>query len=294
MDHAYLEEMRAAGVEVEEYHPLRWFNLNRLNNRTHRKLLVVDGTIGFTGGVGIADEWSGHAQDPNHWRDTHFRIEGPAVAQLQTAFMDNWIKTSGRVLSGPHYYPKLEAKGPQRAQVFKSSSNDGSEGMRLMYLLALAAAEAHIQLSAAYFVPDDLTVHTLVDAMKRGVRLQIIVPGKYIDFDIVRQASRARWGELLQAGAEIFEYQPTMYHCKVMIIDGLFVSVGSTNFDNRSFRLNDEANLNVYDPDFAEQQSAIFQKDLALSRRMTDDIWRHRPWTERILDAVAALFRFEL
>jgi len=198
------------------------------------------------------------------------------------------------VLHGPDYYPPLDVKGDAPAQVFKSSSSEGSEGMRLMYLLAIAAAARHIQLSAAYFVPDDLTVTTIVDALKRGVKVQIIVPGQYIDLEIVQKASRARWGDLLQAGAEIYEYQPTMYHCKVMIVDEQFVSVGSTNFDNRSFRLNDEASLNIYDRDFARQQSEIFQSDLAVSSRVTYEMWQRRPWTEQFLERAAALLSAEL
>ncbi len=294
MEDAYLDDMKKAGVQIEKYHPLRWYNISRMNNRTHRKLLVVDGKVGFTGGVGIADQWNGHAQDPDHWRDTHFRIEGPVVAQIQAAFMDNWIKTRGRVLHGEDFFPALKPVGEDAAQMFKSSPGEGAESMRLMYLLSISSAQKSIELSSSYFVPDDLTIETMIEAMRRGVRIRVIVPGGKIDTEVVRKASRARWGKLLEAGVEISEYQPTMFHCKVMVVDDLWVSVGSTNFDNRSFRLNDEANLNVYDGKFAQQQTAIFNDDLKKSRRITLEQWQNRPWQEKLLEHTAALLRSQL
>jgi cardiolipin synthase len=294
MDDALLEEMRGAGVEIHKYHRPRWSDLGRLNNRTHRKLLVVDGRIGFTGGVGIAPQWTGHAQDPEHWRDTHFEVEGPAVAQMQSVFMDNWIKATGKVLHGPDYFPAIAAAGDGLAQVFGSSPSGGSESMQLMYLLSITAAERSIRLSSSYFVPDELALHALVDALKRGVRLQIITPGPHIDTEVVRQASRARWGPLLAAGAEIHEYQPTMFHCKVLVVDEFLVSAGSTNFDNRSFRVNDEANLNLYDARFAQQQAAIFDADLQRSRRITYEEWQRRPLRERIAERLSSLIGWQL
>jgi hypothetical protein len=223
----------------------------RLNNRTHRKLLIVDGRIGFTGGVGIADTWLGHAQDPDHWRDSHYRLDGPAVADMQAAFMDNWMETCGEVLHGEEYFPPLEPVGPQPAQVFRSSADDGSESVRLLYLISIASAERSVRLANSYFVPDSLAIRTLVEAQRRGATLEILVPGRHIDQKTVRRASRALWGPLLEAGVAIYEYQPTMYHAKVAVVDEIWTSVGSTNFDTRSFRLNDEANLNVFDTGFA-------------------------------------------
>jgi len=290
MDPAQLARMERDGVEVRRFHSPRWYNLARMNNRTHRKVLVVDGAVGFTGGVGIADQWAGDARSPECWRDTHFRAEGPVVAQMQAVFSDNWIKSTGRVLHGADYFPELEAAGTSAAQMFSSSSSGGSESMQLMYLLAITAAQRSIHLSTAYFVPDPLTLRTLADAVKRGVKLQIIAPGEHTDGKSVRRASRARWGTLLEAGAEIYEYLPTMYHCKVMIVDALLVSVGSTNFDNRSFQLNDEANLNVYDADFAARQIEIFQDDLARSRRISLTEWRQRPRVEKLWEHSASLF----
>ena len=294
MDDALLDTMRSAGVQIHKFHPPHWSHLGRLNNRTHRKLLVVDGRIGFTGGVGIAPLWTGAAQDPEHWRDTHFRVEGPVVAQMQAVFLDNWIKVSGEVLHGAAYFPPLVATGSGLAQMFSSSPSGGSESMQLMYLLAITAASRSIDLSAAYFVPDELASNALVAAMKRGVKLRIVVPGPHIDSETVRSASRARWGPLLAAGALIAEYQPTMYHCKVMVVDGLLVSVGSTNFDNRSFRLNDEATLNILDTDFAAQQTRIFDDDLKRSRPVSLAAWRDRPWRERLAERFASLLGTQL
>jgi cardiolipin synthase len=289
MDASLLALMGKAGVQVRKYHEPRWYRLDRLNNRTHRKLLVIDGRQGFTGGVGIGDEWTGHAQDPEHWRDSHYRVHGPVVAQMQAAFMDNWIKVSGDVLHGAEYFPPLEPVGVGKAHVFSSSPSGGSESMRLLYLLAITAASHSIHLSSPYFIPDELAVNALTDAVKRGATVQIITIGKNTDSQTVRHAARARWGALLEAGVEIYEYQPTLYHCKVMIVDGLWVTVGSTNFDPRSFRLNDEANLNYYDADFARRQIEIFQQDLAHSRQITLQEWKDRPLAEKLWERAASL-----
>ena len=293
----YLLAMSKAGVKIEKFHPPHWSNLGRLNNRTHRKLLVVDGRVAFTGGVGIAQLWTGNAQDPEHWRDSHYQIEGPVVAQMQSVFLDNWIKVTGEVLLGPDYFPELPASalaGGSRAQMFSSSPSGGSESMQLMYLMAITAASRSIDLSAAYFVPDEMASRALVAAMKRGVKLRIVVPGEHTDSETVRKASRARWGDLLAAGALIAEYQPTMYHCKVLIVDGLLGSVGSTNFDNRSFRLNDEATLNVHDADFARRQTAVFEADLGKSRPISHAQWLARPWQERVGERFASLIGSQL
>jgi cardiolipin synthase len=294
MDEALIDELKSAGVEVQKYHPPHWSHLGRLNNRTHRKLLVVDGRIGCTGGVGIAEQWTGDAQDAEHWRDSHFRVEGPVVAQMQGVFMDNWIKTSGAVLHGRDYFPPLAKAGSAAAQVFSSSPSGGSASMELMYLMAITSAERTIRLSSSYFVPNKMAVRAMVAAMKRGVKLQIITPGGHIDTETVRSASKARWGDLLEAGAEIYEYQPTMYHCKVMIVDEFMVSTGSTNFDDRSFRLNDEANLNIYDAAFAAEQVRIFEADLAKSRRIDLATWQSRPLHDKILEHLASLLGSQL
>ena len=294
MEQSLLDSMQAAGVQLHQYRPLRWYNVGRMNNRTHRKLLVVDGRIGFTGGVGIADQWAGDGGDPEHWRDSHFRIEGPVVAQLQAAFNDNWIKTTGHVLNGPSYFPILQDKGEMDAHVFVASPSGGSESMHLMYLLAITAAEATIDLAASYFVPDRLLIEALVAARGRDVRVRILLPGPHIDALAVKIASRADWGELLSAGAEIHIYQPTMLHTKLLVIDAEFVSVGSTNFDIRSIRLNDEASLNIYSSDFATQMTAVFEADLLAAEPYSLAHWNSRSWREKFSEKILQPIRSQL
>jgi cardiolipin synthase A/B len=289
IDQSLRKRMEEAGGEVHMFHPLRWYNLGRINNRTHRKLLIVDGRTGFTGGVGIAPPWTGNAQDEQHWRDMHFRVQGPVVAQMQSVMLSNWSKTTGRVLHGADYFPELEAAGTQRAQMFSSSPSAGSDSMQLMYLIAITAAVRSIDIASAYFVPDEVVREALVAASRRGVRLRVITPGKRIDTSTVRHASRALWGELLEAGAEIHEYQPTMYHCKMVIVDGLLASVGSTNFDPRSFHLNDEANLNVYEAGFARRLTEVFEDDLRRCKQITLEQWQRRPAWEKARERVTAV-----
>ena len=290
--------MADAGVEIVRYHPPGWYDLRRVNNRTHRKLLIVDGRVGFTGGVGLADLWRGNADAPEHWRDTQYRVEGPVVAQLQAAFLDNWVKARGEVLHGNGVFPPLSPaggdRGGQLAQAFKSSPGLGNPAMRLMFLLSIAAAGKHVQIESPYFVPDNLLTQEFVAARRRGVRVEILVPGRHIDSKLARAASRSRWGPLLEAGVEIYEYGPTMIHAKLLVVDGQWTSVGSSNFDDRSFRLNDEANLNVLDRRFAAAQAATFEADKARARRVTLDEWRRRPLAEKLSTPFDEAFRPEL
>lgn len=294
MDDSLIDLMVDAGVEFRQFRPLRWYHIGRLNNRTHRKLLVVDGRVAFTGGVGIADQWAGDAQDPDHWRDIHFRIDGPVVGQVQAAFNDNWIKTTGVVLHGERYFPELTVAGELRAQMFLASPAGGSESMHLMYLTAIAAATSSVDLQAAYFVPDPLIIQALLAARARDVRIRVVVPGEHIDSESVRFASRAQWGPLLEAGVELFEYHPTMMHNKLLIVDREMVSVGSTNFDQRSFKLNAEASLNVYDHGFATRMTEVFQLDLAKAGRYDLARWRARSWKERIVEAIVRPIQSQL
>jgi cardiolipin synthase len=259
-----LELLRNAGVDVVKYHSAFWPDPRRYNNRTHRKLLIIDGTIAFVGGVGIADEWLGNADSPQHWRDNHYKVTGPLVAQLQAAFATNWIKARGKVLHGADYFPPLLPTGPYLAQAVRSGAYN--ENLDLMYLLAIAAAKQTLRIENAYFLPDELMRKELIEAAKRGVKVEIVVPGKNIDQKLVRLASKRHWPELIRAGVRVFEYQPTMVHVKLMVVDDVFVSVGSGNFDNRSIRLNDEANLDVLDPSFAAQQTHLFESDKNHSR----------------------------
>jgi cardiolipin synthase len=283
---ALVERMKSAGVEVERYHAVHWYTLGRLNNRTHRKVLIVDGATSFTGGVGIADVWAGHAQDPDHWRDMHFKVTGPVAAQMQAAFLDNWIKTTGHVLHGDAYFPVIEPSGDMDMQMFISSPEGGSDSMRLMYLTAITAAARSIDMEAAYFVPDRLMIRELIGARRRGVRIRLLVPFTHLDAKVVGIASKSEWGSLLEHGVEIYVYRPTMLHCKMLIFDAYMVSVGSTNFDMRSFELNDEASLNVYDERFAGQMTEVFERDLKSSARYTLEDWQGRSWRERFAEII--------
>jgi cardiolipin synthase A/B len=294
IDEKLVDRMRSAGITVVKYRPLRWYTLDRFNNRTHRKLLIVDGRVAFTGGIGIDEMYRGHAQDKEHWRDSQFRIEGPAVAEMQAVFLDNWLETDHPLLDGPAYFPALDSVGPELCQAVLSSPGGGTENLRLMFMLAIASAERSILISNAYFVPNTLAVEMLVTARRRGVDVEIIVPGPVSDAKLVERASRAKWGPLLEAGVKIYEYQPTMFHTKVTVVDDYWVSVGSTNFDNRSFRLNDEANLNVLDDAFGREQGEVFARDRARARQVTLEEWRRRPITERLQELVGRMMRHQL
>jgi len=294
IDKKIVEGLKASGATVERYHPLRWYHIRRLNNRTHRKLLVVDGSVGFTGGVGIADEWKGHAQDPDHWRDMHFRVEGPVVAEMQAAFLDNWVKTTGTVLHGEDYFPELHPAGDKPMHLFISSPEGGSASMHLMYLLSIAAAVQTLDISAAYFIPDDLMQEALLAARDRGVRIRVVLPDKHTDSSVVRVSSKRSWGALLERGVEFHTYDATMFHCKMLIMDGRMVSVGSTNFDMRSFELNDEASLNVYDDAFAREMTKLFEQDLQRATPYTLQMWKDRSWKQKLSERILAPLRSQM
>ena len=289
-----IDAMRRAGVNLELYHPVRAWMLNRLNNRTHRRILVVDGRIGFTGGAGIADEWLGNADAKEHWRETQVQVEGPVVAQLQAAFLDNWSEVRGEALVGSAFYPPLEPVGLAKCQVIPSTSRAPSSSTKLMYAVAISAARQRIFISNSYFLPDPETSKALTEAAHRGVDVRILVPGKVNDVPATKAGGRSSFGTLLEGGVKIFEYQPTMFHPKTMVADGLFSTVGSTNFDNRSFRLNDEINLTILDPAVGRQMEALFQDDLKHSRAYTRRDYLSRSWKDRAFEWAVLPFRSEL
>lgn len=293
-DEKLIQIMTSAGVRFERYRPIHWYTLDRVNNRTHRKLLIVDGRVAFTGGVGIADNWLGDARNPNEWRDTHYQIEGPAVPGFQAAFAENWLETVGETLQGENFYLPPEAAGALRAQLILSSQPNGSENMELMMLAAIAAAKDHLRIGMAYFLPDDIALQQILDARKRGVAVDVIVPNSLTDVPIVRKASRYFWGKLLEAGVRIYEFQPTMYHPKLLIVDDVWASFGSTNLDQRSLRLNDEATLNVYGKEFARTQIDLFNEDLKRSRQISLAEWRSRPMREKFTDWLASALHAQL
>ncbi|MDG4897234.1 MULTISPECIES: phospholipase D-like domain-containing protein [unclassified Mesorhizobium] len=293
-DENLIHIMTGAGVRFQRYRPVYWYTLDRVNNRTHRKLLIVDGRVAFTGGVGIADNWLGNARNPNEWRDTHYRIEGPSVGAFQAAFAENWLETAGETLQGEKFYPPPEPAGALSAQLILSSQPNGSENMELMMLAAIAAAKDHLRIGMAYFVPDEIGLQQILDARKRGVAVDVIVPNSLTDVPIVRKGSRHFWGELLEAGVRIYEFQPTMYHPKLLIVDDVWASFGSTNLDERSLRLNDEASLNVYGKDFAHTQIDLFNEDLKRSRQISLAEWQARPLTEKVTDWLASKLHTQL
>lgn len=292
-----IERMREAGAKVHYFRPPKPYAMRRLNNRTHRKVLVVDGVLGLTGGVGIADEWTGDAQDPEHWRDTHLRIDGPAVRGLQGAFAENWLEATGEVLSDADDLPELLPVGGHGGcviQVMRSSAGVGDTNVETLYYLALAAATTSIDLTSAYFAPRTVFLAALADAAARGVRVRVLVPGEHIDKDMVRYAGRSAYGELLRAGVEVYEYAPTMLHAKGLVVDGVWSTIGSANFDNRSFQLNDEAVVCIQDRAVAARLTEVFEADLRVSRRIDLEEWRSRPLVERARELAARAMRREL
>ena len=295
MDRKLVDKMREAGVDFCWFRPLKLYAVRRLENRTHRKLLVVDGRLGFTGGVGIAEEWTGDAQDPDHWRDSHVRVQGPVVRGLQGAFAENWLEGTGNVLAGDRYLPKLdevEDGGPM--QVMRSSATVGDTNAEALIYLALAAAKEKIELTSAYFVPRPAFTDALVEAAERGVEMRILVPGPHIDKEFVRTAGRAAYDELLEAGIRLFEYSPTMLHAKSLVIDEIWACVGSVNFDNRSFQLHDEVALCVQSERFARELHEQFEKDLRVSEEIDREHWDERPRIQRARELVTKYARREL
>jgi len=289
-----VDRMKEAGAEFVVYHRERWHDLKpNINHRTHRKLLVVDGAIGFTGGVCIDDGWLGDADLPERWRETHARITGPAVRQMQAIFAVNWLQTTSRLLAGPDYFPEIQPTGSASMHCFMSGPHERPELARLSYLLAISSARESIRLAHAYFIPDNHSIELLLAARARGVRIEVIVP--FInDSRIGRGAARSRWGKLLEAGVEFHLYQPSLYHCKLMIVDDVFTTIGSINFDNRSFALNDEANINVLDASVARAFLKGFNADLARSQPLTLEAFRDRPFYIKIGDHLAGLLRSQL
>jgi cardiolipin synthase A/B len=282
------EKMAEAGVHIIRWRKPEWYKLSRFNHRTHRKLLIVDGRIGFTGGANIGDYWLGYPATGGY-RDNHFRLSGPIVEQLQAAFMENWLHATGEVLLDESYYPQLEAVGDTPMQVITSSPREGLHQMRKLFLYAIAAAKQYIRIGTAYFYPDTQMLEALEEAANRGVKVDILLPGDNIDKGFVRHASINRWRGILEAGVRLHEYQPTMYHAKALIIDDQWVSIGSANMDNRSFRINDEANVNIFDADFAQRLAAQMEADLKQAKPYGLAQWERRPWHKRLSGWLSSL-----
>ncbi len=288
----YLAPILEAGGKVGWYNGLSWHRLMHLDNRTHRELTIVDGRIGFIGGAGIADQWYTGTKGHPRWRDSYVRIEGEAVCNLQATFAENWLATSGELLAGDAYFPSVHNEHPLVAMVVNSTPTvGGGTRARILFQLLVASARHRISITTPYFLPDKSLMEELCRAVKRGLQVRILVPGLKSDHMVTRSTSRAGYGELLKAGAEVYEYQPSMIHAKVLCIDDLWVVVGSTNFDNRSFGINDEVNLAIRDANVAMRFENDMAFDLEQSRRVTLDEWNHRPVTERATELMGLVIQ---
>lgn len=287
-DNDWFEMMTDAGVRLHRYHAPSWYNLTNLNYRTHRKLLVVDGRYGFMGGANVGNDWL--KRDGSYgFRDHHFKIEGPVVASIQAVFADNWLNATGVLLEGEAYYPPLEPAGDVRLQMVKSSPSEGHHRIRALKLYAMAAAEQSITATTAYFYPDEPFLEAVLAALQRGVRVRILLSGEEMDKGYVRNAAVNRWRDILAAGAEIYKYEEAMYHAKFMVVDQHWGTFGSSNLDNRSFRINDEANLLVWSESFVAELYDIIEKDIASAERYDLEQWHARPWYRRAYGRVASI-----
>ncbi len=287
MPREFVELMSRDGCQVISFRPIGPLGLGSANNRNHRRILVVDGRIGFTGGSGISSKWMGNGRVADHWRDTDVRVEGPVVEYLQGAFAEHWVEATGVVLGGADYFPApTAAKGQTHAQIIRSGPRGGSYAMYTTFLLALSSARRSIKITNPYVLLDEQMIEILVQAARRGVRISFLVPG-VSDHPLVRHAGRRQFGRLLEEGIEIHEYTAALLHAKTMVIDGLWATVGSTNLDHRSFRLNDELNVVAYDPGFAAQLERVFEEDLRYARRVDIEAWRDRGIRGRMLEFLA-------
>ncbi len=284
--------MKDAGCHVEYFRRVEadgiifpW-KLLRYNYRSHRRVLVIDGQIGFTGGYGISEAWTGNGRMPEHWRDTNARIEGPIVRFLQAAFAESWLETTGIAIGGDGYFPRVELSGNLPAQVVKSSPTGGSFQNYMLFLLSINSAKKSILITNPYFIPDDVMTEALVKAATRGVRVVVLLPGE-IDSQLTYSTSRSHYGPLLLGGVQVFEYKASLMHAKTVVIDGVWATIGSTNFDSRSFALNQEINLTVYDSGIAHRLEEIFQEDLKYSQQITYEQWRSRSIFERFVEFFA-------
>jgi cardiolipin synthase len=285
--------MKKCGCKFSYYHPTHSWRIDRTNRRTHRRVLVVDGRIGFTGGVGFADKWSGNAQDPKHWRDVHVRVEGPLVAELQAAFQEHWVKAFEEVLTGAAQFPRLTEAGDLKAQAVSSRSFSMAP-VPLIQAVAFTAATKRIWITNSYCTPTPDQVQQLVDAAHRGVDVRLLLPGPNNDQPLTKSAGRTAYGDLLAGGVKIFEYQPTMIHIKSMVADGLFSMIGSSNLDARSSSINEELDLVIYDDKFGRQMESMFEKDLTQSRQYTLEDFKKRSLTERFTEWLSIPFRSQL
>jgi cardiolipin synthase len=283
---APLARLQSAGCQVHFYQPLKWYRLHRLNNRTHRELLVVDGRVAMTGGAGVADWWLHGTDGAPPWRDTMARIEGPVATALQGVFAENWLECCGEILTDPSHWPPPDPAGTTAVMVVRSSPSDRATVSRVVFQMLIEHATASIAISTPYFLPDRALRRTLCQVAARGVRISVMVPGPRTDQRHVRYASRRLYGELLAAGVRIHEYQPGMTHVKSLVVDGDWAVIGTTNIDNRSFEHNDEVNVAFREPAVASRLTRDFEADLQRCQEVTYEMWRSRPWLEKVAGPV--------
>ena len=293
LDRETVDMLGEAGANVAFFRPPAWYDLDKLNNRMHRRLLIVDGRIGFAGGVGIADVWTGDAQDPHHWRETHAMVEGPAVRDILGGFMENWVEASG-VLLGSDHFPKLAAfEDGVDIHVVRSSPRSGGTATAQMFYAAVAGAQERLWITTAYFVPDGHLLDMLCGAARRGVDVRILLNGPHVDKEVARETGQRHYGPLLEAGVRIFEYQPTMLHAKVMIADD-WANLGSSNLEHRSLGLDDELVVAFGDPGLVGELVRHFTDDLEAAVEFDLDRWRRRSLAKRAREAAGDVFRQSL
>jgi len=278
--------LRDAGCKLNFYQPIRWYRLHRLNNRTHRELLVVDGRVAFTGGAGVADWWFKPHDGKPAWRDTMARIEGPIVAALQGVFAENWLECCGEILTSPRHWPQIKPAGSAEAMLVKSSPSDRATVSRVVFQMLIEGAVAKVDISTPYFLPDRALRRAIVRAAQRGVLVRVIMPGNYTDQRLVRLASRRMYRELLDGGVRLFEYRPAMTHVKAMMVDDEWAVIGTTNVDNRSFEHNDEVNVAFRETHVTARLRQDFEADLASSNEVTLDDWSRRPLLEKLVGPI--------
>jgi cardiolipin synthase len=289
-----LQTLERGGCQLAWYNPIHFYTIGRFNHRTHRKSLIIDGQIAYTGGAGIADHWLGNAEDKDHWRDMQIRLSGPAVAPLQTGFAHNWQQTTSELVSGAAFYPVIDPAGSLPAMTLISSPEAGASSVRTMYYLSIACARKSIDIANPYFVPDEVAIESLVDAQRRGVKVRLIVSGVHNDSRLARNNSIRLYGQLLAAGVEIYEYNRTMLHHKIMIVDDVWSTIGTANFDNRSFSTNEESNVCFYDRQLAAHLRRVFADDAAASDRVTLEAWQNRGLVSRVAETWASLLEFQV
>ncbi|HKR56159.1 MAG TPA: phospholipase D-like domain-containing protein [Gemmatimonadales bacterium] len=288
------ELIEAAGGKVSKYHPFRIADIGLINNRTHRKLAIFDGRVAHVFGHGIAQEWTGDGQDAEHWRDTGVRLQGPIVNAIQAVFAENWVEQTEEVLVGEKFFPHLPEAGNVRAHVTASSPQGGVSRLELLYKLAIATAQKELIVQNPYFIPDGEVVGLLERAVQRGVAVRVMVPGPVTDSSIVRHAGHRQFQELLEKGVQICEYQKTLSHQKVMIVDGIWSHVGSTNFDDRSLDINDEASVGLIDEEIAARLRAAFEDDLRHCQKLDAEGWKQRSLWHKIVDRASYLVNEQL